>query len=161
MAMADLLRLATDLGFEGARTVLQAGNVVFRTSGQTDAALEARSERGIRDRFGIESVAMIRSRSEWAALVEPNPFGAEARDDPSHRLVHSLKSPPQAAGLASLAAWPGPERVAASGRDLPITYPEGIGRPKLTAARIDRLAGAPGTGRNWNTVLKILAAMEP
>jgi uncharacterized protein (DUF1697 family) len=49
----------------------------------------------------------------------------------------------------------GPERVAAEGRHLYIHYADGIGRSKLTTARIEKALGTRGTARNWNTVLKL------
>ena len=38
-----------------------------------------------------------------------------------------------------------------------IVYPDGIGRSRLTNALIDKQLGTRGTGRNWNTVLKLTA----
>jgi uncharacterized protein (DUF1697 family) len=59
------------------------------------------------------------------------------------------------------AAIVGHERIEAIGRDLFIVYPDGVGRSKLTTALIERKLGARrGTGRNWNTVLKIAAALD-
>lgn len=46
------------------------------------------------------------------------------------------------------------------GKHAYITYPAGIGRSKLTTARIEDALGSRGTGRNWNTVLKLSALCE-
>jgi uncharacterized protein (DUF1697 family) len=51
----------------------------------------------------------------------------------------------------------GREIVRAQGRSAYIVYPDGIGRSKLTAAMIEKKLGTRGTGRNWNTVLKLAA----
>jgi uncharacterized protein (DUF1697 family) len=40
-AMADLKRMFESLGFAGARTILQGGNVVFQGAGVTGPALES------------------------------------------------------------------------------------------------------------------------
>jgi uncharacterized protein (DUF1697 family) len=37
-----------------------------------------------------------------------------------------------------------------------VVFPDGVGTSKLPAL-LDRKLGARGTGRNWNTVLKISA----
>jgi uncharacterized protein (DUF1697 family) len=58
------------------------------------------------------------------------------------------------------AAIQGPETVRAKGRQLYIVYPAGIGRSKLTNALIERHLGTRGTGRNWNTVLKLAAMVR-
>ena len=69
-----------------------------------------------------------------------------------------LKAAPGEAELAALkSAIPGRERIEAHGRDLYIVYPDGIGRSKLTLALIERKLATRGTGRNWNTVLKLQA----
>jgi hypothetical protein len=36
-----------------------------------------------------------------------------------------------------------------------ITYPDGIGRSRVTAAMIEAKLGTHGTARNWNTVVKL------
>ncbi len=61
--------------------------------------------------------------------------------------------------LAALrAAHPGPETIHASGRHLYIDYSAlGIGDSKLTSTLMDARLGVRGTGRNWNTVLKLTA----
>jgi len=41
-----------------------------------------------------------------------------------------------------------------------IFYPEGIGRSRLTTAFIETKLATRGTGRNWNTVLKLAAFAE-
>lgn len=70
-----------------------------------------------------------------------------------------VKTAPNPAAVEALrAAIVGPEQVAAAGRHLYVTYPNGIGRSKLTPTLIEtRLGKLPATGRNWNTVLKLAA----
>ena len=58
------------------------------------------------------------------------------------------------------AAIKGPEIVRSDGAQLYITYPAGIGDSKLTNALIEKTLGTRGTGRNWNTVLKLAALMQ-
>ena len=53
------------------------------------------------------------------------------------------------------AAITGPEVVRAGKTHVYITYPAGIGTSRLTNAMIDKALGTRGTGRNWNTVLKL------
>ena len=54
----------------------------------------------------------------------------------------------------------GPEEFRLSVRELYICYPNGIGRSKLTNALIEKRLGTVGTGRNWNTVTKLLELAE-
>ena len=66
------------------------------------------------------------------------------KDAPSPKEVEALQ-----------ASIRGPERVRSRGKQLYVTYPEGVGRSKLTLPIIERRLDSRGTGRNWNTVLKL------
>jgi uncharacterized protein (DUF1697 family) len=156
LKMGDLTAFASDLGLSGPRTLLQSGNLVFESADRSDATLEARLEAEAEARFGFALEFMIRSAAEWRALVAANPFAEAARDDPSHLLVMALKTPPAAGALEALrAVIKGREQAQLVGRDAYLVYPDGIGRSKLTIGVIERKLGVRGTGRNWNTVLKL------
>src|SRR5262252_7340844 len=58
------------------------------------------------------------------------------------------------------AAIKGREVIRAAGRHLYIVYPDGIGRSRLTNAVIEGKLGTRGTGRNWNTVLKLVGLVR-
>jgi uncharacterized protein (DUF1697 family) len=47
-----------------------------------------------------------------------------------------------------------------AGRELYIYYPNGMARPKVAWAFIERILQTPCTGRNWNTVRKLLEMAE-
>jgi uncharacterized protein (DUF1697 family) len=71
----------------------------------------------------------------------------------------ALKGATDPKRVASLqAAITGREIIRARGRELYIVYPDGIGRSRLTAGRIEKQLGTRGTERNWNTTLKLIAA---
>jgi uncharacterized protein (DUF1697 family) len=155
VAMADLRQLLAELGFEAPRSLLQSGNLAFRSQA-TGAALEAELKREALARLGLDTDFLVRTADEWASIVSANPFVVAARDDPSHLLVMPLTAPPGAIELEGLRAWiPGREAIEAAGRELYITYPDGIGDSKLTNAVIERRLGVRGTARNWNTVTKL------
>jgi len=46
------------------------------------------------------------------------------------------------------------------GREVFVYYPNGMGRSKLSAALVEKTLKTPGTGRNWNTVTKLLEMAE-
>jgi uncharacterized protein (DUF1697 family) len=157
---AELKALADELGLEDARTLLQSGNLVFKSE-RAGAELEAEIERAFVLRFGFAADVMVRGPEEWRATVAANPFADMAERDPSHLLVLALKGAPADADVAALAAWiPGRETLAAAGRALIIAYPDGILASKLTGALIERRLGVRGTGRNWNTATRLAAMLE-
>ncbi|HUN48075.1 MAG TPA: DUF1697 domain-containing protein [Stellaceae bacterium] len=161
IAMAALRAMAEDLGFAGARTLLQSGNLVLDGGGRRGAALEKLLEAETEKRFKLRTDYLVRSAREWRAIVAANPFPKEAKEDPGHLVVMPLKAAPAKSAVAVLAAAiKGRERVRARGSELYIVYPDGIGRSKLTIAGIEKTLATRGTGRNWNTVLKLAAAVE-
>lgn len=161
VAMADLRAMFGALGFERVSTLLQSGNVVFAGGRRSPAALESLLERESQRRLGLETEFFVRTAAEWRSIIERLPFPAEARRDPGHTLVLSLKGAPSPAHLRALReAITGPEVVELRGRELYAFYPDGVGRSRLTTAVIDKKLATRVTGRNWNTVLKIDAALS-
>jgi len=159
IAMADLRALAEASGLSAVRTLLQSGNLVFQAK-HSSATLEKLLEAALAKKAGLTTPVLVRSASEWHALLEANPFPAEAKSDPSHLLVMPLKAKLEKAAVAELArSIVGRERVKLAGQTLYLVYPDGIGESKLTAALIEKKIGVPGTARNWNTAQKIAAAL--
>jgi uncharacterized protein (DUF1697 family) len=157
VAMADLRDLLARLGFTDPRTILQSGNAVFR-SGKRPPVVERLLEKEAAARLGLATDFFVRTAAEWQALVAANPFPAEAERDPSHLVLMCLKAAPAPEAVAALqGSIAGRELVRAVGRHAYVVYSDGIGRSRLTIAVIERRLGTRGTGRNWNTVLKLAA----
>jgi uncharacterized protein (DUF1697 family) len=160
VAMADLRQMLTGLGFEDVRSLLQTGNIVFRSE-PTGAKLEALLEREAAAKLDLKTEFLVRTPAQWREMIAANPFEAMAEDDPSHLVAMPLKSLPHAADLAALRDWiPGRETIEAVGHTLFLTYPDGIGDSELSGAVIERRLKVRGTARNWNTVTKIAAAVS-
>jgi uncharacterized protein (DUF1697 family) len=156
ISMADLRTLFESLGFREAKTLLQSGNVVFAGGRKSGAALEWLFETEIKKARGLAIDFHVRTAAEWQTIIEHNPFPAEAKKDPGHLLVTVFKDAPAAANIKALeAAVRGPEYVQFDGRTGYFVYPAGMGTSKLTPAIIDRALGLRGTGRNWNTAMKL------
>jgi uncharacterized protein (DUF1697 family) len=158
VSMRDLQLLLASLGMEEARTLLQSGNVVFRTGVSQCEKVERLLEDAAAKRLGVSTDFFVRTATEWNRIVSANPFRDEATRDPGHLLVMVLKKAPAAGVVAALQkAITGREIIRASGREAYIIYPDGVGRSRLTAARLERALATRGTARNWNTVLKLAA----
>jgi uncharacterized protein (DUF1697 family) len=71
-----------------------------------------------------------------------------------------FKHAPNAADVKALrAAISGREILEVIGASAYVVYPDGIGRSRLTTALIEKALGTRGTGRNWNTVVKLASLM--
>ena len=154
---AALRSLMTEEGMAEGRTLLTSGNLVFRDS-REPAELEALLESALQARLGLRTEVMVRSGEGWARLIAANPFADFARDDPSHLVLIALKAAPRPGAVEALRlVIRGPEQAQAGDGVIYMTYPDGIGTSRLTGAAVDRALGVKGTGRNWNTVLKLAA----
>ena len=152
--MAELRNLLTELGFVGARSLSQTGNLVFPSNALTGDGLERLLEEEAAKRLDLRTDFFVRTAEEWKAIVANNPFRDEAQRDAAHLVVMFLKRAPSARDVEALqAAIAGPEIVRADGRQAYIVYPAGIGRSRLTNTLVEKRLGTRGTARNWNTVL--------
>ncbi|MBA2521007.1 MAG: DUF1697 domain-containing protein [Chloroflexia bacterium] len=156
LAMADLRQMLSTIGFEHPRTLLQTGNIVLVSDALTGRELEHMLETEVERRLGLRTDIMVRSAPEWGRLVANNPFPDAAADDPARVVAMFLKDAPGPGAVDRLReAIRGPETIAAVDRELFVIYRDGIGRSKLTTKVIESTLRTRGTGRNWNTVLKL------
>ena len=158
--MAELQAAFVAMGFADARTLLNSGNVVFRADGnRASAALEAFLETETNRRLGLRTEFHVRTAAEWRALIDANPLPEIAARGPGGFLMWCMRAAPTAEAVETLrAANRGPETILAHGRHLYIDYSAlGMGNSRLTPALLDAKLGTRGTGRNWNTILKLAA----
>jgi uncharacterized protein (DUF1697 family) len=75
---AELAALFHELAFEGVRTVLASGNVVFETDAEPAARadLKTRIERALRERFGYDAWIVLVTARELSAAADGFPFDA-------------------------------------------------------------------------------------
>ncbi len=161
VAMSALREFLAEVGYPDARTLLQSGNVVFKASTRSPAALEQQLETAAADRLKLKTVFMLRSATDWSTVVAGNPFKDAAKTDPGHLLVMFLKDEPSAEQIrAARAAITANEELRVKGKHAYVTFPNGVGRSKFTNAVIERSLGTRATGRNWRTVLRIAELVE-
>jgi uncharacterized protein (DUF1697 family) len=153
--MTDLRNFLAALGMENVRSLLQSGNLVFESKVRTGSELERFLESEALDRLSLEADFIVRTPDEWKAVIRQNPFRKEAEKDPGHLVVMFLKSEPDVADIVALQSdIRGREVVRAKGKHAYIYFPDGQGRSKLTHTVLEKRLGR-GTGRNWNTILKL------
>jgi uncharacterized protein (DUF1697 family) len=149
VAMADLRKMAEGLGLEDVRTILNSGNLFFRSrlsASKLESMLEDESARCL----GLDTEYYVRTGAELAKIVQGNPFAAFAKRDPAHLMVHFCKKAP---AKSLVVTGQKREDVKAQGREIYVTYPDSIGTSKLKLTTVT-------TARNWNTVLKLFALVS-
>ena len=155
--MADLKELHEALGLKMVATLLQTGNVVFESEATDSAQLARQLSQEFEKRFGFYSEVMVRTAVELKELVNHNPFLDQPGKETKWIVVMFLSaSPDKQAQQNLLSSYSGPEEISIAGREMYIYYTNGIGRSKLTNALIEKKLKVLGTGRNWNTVTKLL-----
>ncbi len=160
VAMADLRALLTKMGLADVQTLLQSGNAVFGAPAKSASALETELEAALEKAMKLKVDFHVRTAGEWREMIDANPFTAEAKNDPARLMVTCYKSPLDPAKVkALLAVMAGRERLRVDGRHLYMTFPDGFGNSKA-AVLVGKTLGA-GTARNWNTVLKLAAIVDP
>ena len=161
LSMADLREALEREDFEDVETVVASGNVLFEHEDRPSEGLAEKLAWVVRDRFDIDSFAVVLTRAELAAAVAENPFA----DTGEEKLVHTLfcdgqPGENQVKGLILDHEGRGPERIAGGTNALHIDYVDGVGNSRLTGDFIARRLGLRGTARNMRSMKRILAKMD-
>lgn len=157
----DALRaLCESVGFCQPTTYVQSGNVVFLTKERNELRMAKRLEDVIEDKVGFRPRVILRTPAEMRDVIARNPFASRKGLEPAKLLVSFMANElsPEACE-AVLKIKVGPEEVKINGRELYIYFPDGQGQSKLPAL-LDRAQQKTATGRNWNTVTKLLEMAE-
>jgi len=159
--MGELRALYESLGFRDVQTYINSGNVIFRATARDLPKLARRIEDAIENHHGFRIGVILRTAADLRAVVAANPFGARAGIEPSRLAVNFLARGPGPNLVEKLLAIQcDPEELRIVGRELYIYYPNGMARPKLSMAVVERMLKMPGTSRNWNTTRKLLDLAE-
>ena len=159
--MQALKTLCTSLGLRDVQTYIQSGNLVFRDAEEDPDALAQRIEQAMEASFGFRPVVIVRTASELRKVIANNPFRGRKEVEPSKLLVVFIKSAPTKQARDKLLAIPcEPEELRIHGCEVYIYYPDGMARPKIPLIRMEKALQSSSTGRNWNTVNKLLAMAE-
>ncbi|MDQ3797958.1 MAG: DUF1697 domain-containing protein [Acidobacteriota bacterium] len=157
--MEDLRRVFEAMNFTAVKTYIQSGNVIFRAAAEETSAgeLEEKIERELREAFGFEVRAMLRTLDELEEIVARNPFkepeaGAKA-------YISFLSAAPDAGAKESLESLSNDFEVFRFGgvRELySLLRPGKPGKELFSNNFIEKRLKVAATTRNPNTVNKVL-----
>lgn len=153
LPMAELRELATDLGATEVSTYIASGNLLCTPPGKAeefDRALEA----AIKIKYGFFRDVISRTPAQLQTALDNHPFEIV---EPRFSYVYFLTGKPDSKATKAFHAmnFAGDE-VKVIGDDLHIRYSDGAGRSDLDAKAIARALGVQGTGRNVNSVRKLI-----
>ena len=160
LKMEELRAVYESLKLRDACTYVQSGNVVFRSEEQNLLRLATQIEDAIERRFGFRPDVILRTAAELKDVIARNPFAKRAGVEPNKLLVLFLAHEPRSEAREKLLSLKtDPDELKLSGREFYIYFPKGVGQSKLPAI-IDRTLKSPATGRNWNSVTRMLEIAE-
>jgi uncharacterized protein (DUF1697 family) len=158
LSMAALRDGLTRAGCTDVETYIQSGNVVLTSPPSAGSDTDAWLSSVISRVAGFEVAVVTRTADELDAVIAENPY-PDAGGTQLHVVFHCDAPDPTVLAQVPMERF-APEACTLVGRDLYLYVPNGLGRALLPAA-IDKAARkvkvAPGTARNWNTVLKLQA----
>jgi uncharacterized protein (DUF1697 family) len=160
MLKMDALRtLCESIGLAGAKTYLNSGNVVFRSSTDRDQ-IAKKIEEGIRKATGFEAKVILRTADELRKVIAASPFTTGDRN-PKAVLVAFLTGEIGKDGKALLTKLKiDSEELHFGERELYLHFPAGIADSKLSNALTEKKLGVNVTARNWNSVNALLEMAE-
>lgn len=157
LKMAELREALEREDFADVETVVASGNVLFSHDERPSDGLAEKIAYIVRDRFGIDTFAIVRSRDELAAAIADNPFAGENEDKFVHTMF--LQQPLDREAFDEFAqAYEGPERLASGTREFFVDFHEGVADSKLGQAM--RKLKLRSTARNVRSLQRMLDKMD-
>ncbi len=156
--MAGLRRILDQHGCGDVRTLLNSGNVVFDGRRAASARVAQDVAAWIADGLHVEVPVVVKSATEFAAIVAECPYAPGALD-PSRLLVACAQTQAGLQALRPLHELASAAEFHLGERAAFLYCPDGI----LASRAADALARRYGHGvttRNWATTLKIQALLQ-
>jgi uncharacterized protein (DUF1697 family) len=161
ISMESLRGIYESLGLRNPRTYVQSGNVVFRSDAADLARLASRIEKAVERTAGFRTPVILRTTAEMRDVVRRNPIADRSEVHAARFLVTFLASMPSPEAVVKARTLKSDtEEVWIDGREVYMYFANGLARPKLSWTTVEKALGVSGTGRNWNSVLKLLAMAE-
>ena len=157
----DLIRCFEDLGFDGVRTHIQSGNVLFRSSESRVAALTSAIEARLSERLSNRVRAVVFTRARYRAAVAAAPDEWGRNDERKHNAAFTLRGVTPGRVIEQLPVPKEDIETVAAG---PGVIFWSISKRHQTRTTWMKLAAAPVyrklTVRNHRTVLRLRELLE-
>ena len=151
LPMKELITLLESNGFDNVKTYIQSGNLVLASPENPETKIQSLIE----SEFGFSVDVSAVSASDFDNLVTKNPYAQEQGN-----LVHYYfcRTAPKIDSARVMKYLDASEQYTLEGNLFYLYAPNGIGRSKLVA-NIEQCLGVSATGRNMNTVNKLVTML--
>ena len=153
LPVAPLRAALTKAGFKNATTYINSGNALVRSPLSREETI-AKVAAICKKKFGFDKPIFAPTLAEWEAVIKNDPFPNKAEGKHVHAVLLDETPKPEAIKKLQALAVGGEELKVMKGVCY-IHTPNGLGTSKM-AEKFDKLIGVVNTGRNWNTVLKMM-----
>jgi uncharacterized protein (DUF1697 family) len=127
------------LGFDGVRTYVQSGNVIFESEQKSLAGLPKKIEEKIQRDFGFTVPVFVKTSKEIEQIVSDNPLVKEKGIDHSKLHVTFLSDAPPTTAVKVLEPLATDrERFRILNREIYLYCPDGYGNTKLSTNAIEK-----------------------
>jgi len=152
LPMKELTTILEENNYQDIKTYIQSGNVVLRSQKKPDTNIGSI----IQSKFGFKPEVIALEESEFITAINNNPFSSK-----EGKTIHFYfcKRSPKANAEKLKMLRSESEEYYIEGKVFYLHAPYGIGRSKLVA-NIESCLGVPATGRNLNTINKLLSMVN-
>lgn len=156
IAMSDLKKMLTGLGFQDILTYIQSGNIVFTSRAIDPSAIGKTVKQGLKDRFSIDAEVLVVSLEGLLNIIEANPFGEAGLGEGEKIYVTFLSKDPEGRLVEKLAKVDGRgDKLGVVGRTAYLLCLKGYSETAYSNNMIEKALGVVATTRNLDTVKKL------
>ncbi len=155
--MKDLIKLLESANFLNVKTYIQSGNVIFEKSTKSITELEDEISTLIREQYGFEISVIVRSKDQYQAVVEENPF----QENINELHLTFLKSIPNQELQQVISTFEStPDYFELAEQHIYVHCKVKYHQTKLSNSFFEKKLKTAATTRNWKTILKIHELLE-
>ncbi len=155
--MADLKKLFESLKFSDVQTLIQSGNVVFKSEKGRDEELVSAIEKAIAKKYAFQVPVIVRSFAELEAVLKANPFRKLKLLEKERVYISFLSDAPAPTGIKKLESLSSKvDEVRVIKREVYLLCRGGYGKTQFSNALVEKCLVVKSTTRNLETTQKLL-----
>lgn len=157
ISMKDLKEIYENCGFKNIQTYIQSGNVLFQYKRETTKILEKKLQQSLLELKGMNVPFFIYEFQTFKAIYNNNPYLDEKEHSKEGLYFLFLQRTPEKIDISPILNKKADhESFIQEGTIVYLSFPNGLGKTKLTNTFFEKTLKTSGTIRNRNTVLKLI-----
>ena len=154
LPMKPLCALLEGVGLQAVQSYIQSGNVVFR-SDRLPSELTSEIAEAVMQEHGFRPQLLLLDETQFSSSVKNIPFDCDKGLHLFFLFTPSISPDLQRLDVLKSAS----EKFQLKEQVFDLYAPDGIGRSRLVS-QLGKCLGVEVTGRNWNTVKRVMGMVE-